>query len=175
MKKGITVLLLVAGIVATAQAQSGPSQFHSEFLNTFNASAEKIGGLASAIPEANYSWRPAEGVRSVSESLMHVASANYFIAGMLGAKVPEGLDVSKLESTVKTQSEAVKHLNNSFEFVRNAVRAMPEAALKDEVDLFGNKATKMSVAFLLADHMAEHLGQLIAYARMNNVTPPWSN
>jgi hypothetical protein len=26
----------------------------------------------------------------------------------------------------------------------------------------------------LAEHCHEHLGQLIAYARMNGVTPPWS-
>jgi hypothetical protein len=28
---------------------------------------------------------------------------------------------------------------------------------------------------LMIEHASEHLGQSIAYARMNGVAPPWSN
>ena len=39
---------------------------------------------------------------------------------------------------------------------------------------FGNAATQRYVYTTLLNHLHEHLGQSIAYARMNGVTPPWS-
>ena len=36
------------------------------------------------------------------------------------------------------------------------------------------KNTTRGVWIVTATHLHEHLGQLIAYARSNNVTPPWS-
>ncbi|MEZ4698793.1 MAG: DinB family protein [Rhodothermales bacterium] len=175
MKKSLTTLLLVAGVTLSAMAQNETAaQFQKEFMNTFNAAAEKIDGLARALPAEAYDWRPSEGVRSTKEAMMHVAAANYFIGSMLGTPVPEGVDARNLESSVKTKDEAIKHLNASFDFVRKAAGAVKPADLTKEMDLFGNKSTTMGAMYVISDHMSEHLGQLIAYARSNNVAPPWS-
>src|SRR5215472_1491747 len=45
---------------------------------------KKFVGLAEAIPADKYNWKPSEGVRTVSELFLHVASANYGIPNMLG-------------------------------------------------------------------------------------------
>ena len=42
------------------------------------------------------------------------------------------------------------------------------------MDFFGQKMTKRAGLLVLASHSHEHLGQLIAYARSNNITPPWT-
>jgi hypothetical protein len=42
------------------------------------------------------------------------------------------------------------------------------------VDLFGQKSTARALWLSTATHVHEHLGQLIAYARSNKITPPWS-
>ena len=36
------------------------------------------------------------------------------------------------------------------------------------------KASKRSILLALTSHSHEHLGQLIAYARANNIVPPWT-
>jgi uncharacterized damage-inducible protein DinB len=39
---------------------------------------------------------------------------------------------------------------------------------------YGRAVPEWSVLLQLVAHMNEHLGQSIAYARMNGVVPPWS-
>jgi len=58
--------------------------------------------------------------------------------------------------------------------VRQGVTNLSDADLAKPVKLFGRETTYEGVLFLMANHMHEHLGQSIAYARTNGVTPPWS-
>ena len=44
----------------------------------------RIVQLAEAIPADKYDWRPDEGVRSVGESLLHLASVNFLIPMLAG-------------------------------------------------------------------------------------------
>lgn len=50
----------------------------------------------------------------------------------------------------------------------------PTHKLDDEVDLFGMKLNNMAIVLIIGGHANEHLGQLIAYARSNDIAPPWS-
>jgi hypothetical protein len=61
-----------------------------------------------------------------------------------------------------------------FAAVRNAAAATPEGDGDVMVDFFGSKITKRALLLAIAEHAGEHLGQSIAYARMNGVVPPWS-
>ena len=168
IKRASFIALLTFGLVFTASAQS---TFHTAFLNSFDGASDKVMQLADAFSEDQYSWRPAEGIRSVSEAMMHVAGANFFFAGALGSKPPEGINPRELES-ITSKKEAMKVLKISVEHVRKAVEKTSPDAMEDEVERFGNK---MGVVMLVGAHMNEHLGQLIAYARSADVTPPWSN
>ena len=40
--------------------------------------------------------------------------------------------------------------------------------------MFGNATTHRGVLVTVLSHLHEHLGQSVAYARMNGVVPPWS-
>jgi hypothetical protein len=40
--------------------------------------------------------------------------------------------------------------------------------------MFGNTTTERGVYVTMLNHLHEHLGQSIAYARINGVVPPWS-
>ena len=168
IKRASFIAVLSFGLMFTASAQS---TFHTAFLNSFDSASGKVMQLADAFSEEGYSWRPAEGIRSVSEAMMHVAGANFFFANMLGSKPPEGVNPRELES-ITDKVEAMKMLKMSVEHVRKAVEKTSPDAMEEEVERFGNK---MGVVLLVGDHMNEHLGQLIAYARSSGVTPPWSN
>jgi hypothetical protein len=58
--------------------------------------------------------------------------------------------------------------------VRSVAEEMDAAALGRETSLYGRRVGEWAVLLQLVTHMNEHLGQSIAYARMNDVVPPWS-
>ena len=169
----LILAFLMPAVFVFAQEKSS-SGFQSDFLNVYNMAADKAVSLAEAIPEENYNWRPAEGVRSVKESIAHVTGANYFFASLIGTPIPEGLNPREMDKMIKTKDEAVAELKKSIDHARGAVKNVSSESLETEIDLFGKKASLRMAVLILGDHMSEHLGQLIAYARSNNVVPPWS-
>lgn len=152
-------------------ASKMPGGVKGEVLNELGGLEKKYVGLAEAIPADKYGWRPGEGVRSVSETFMHVAIANYRLPSFIGAKAPDSLPGEK---AVTDKAEVVKHLKGSFEFIKDAVMKMSEDDIEKTASMFGRDRTYREIGFFMAGHCHEHLGQLIAYARMNGVTPPWS-
>jgi len=171
----ILTLILMAGYRSQLHAQEAQSDaMVADFMNVYNTTTDKIAQLGDAFPMAKYDWRPAEGIRSVREALLHVASGNYFFGSMLGGGAPEGVDPQTLEQSEMNKTETVAALKKSVAYVQQALDGMSEEAFEEEIDLFGNTMTRRQVMFLLGDHAAEHLGQLIAYARSNGVVPPWS-
>jgi uncharacterized damage-inducible protein DinB len=149
-----------------------PGTFSAEFLSNLGGVETKLVKLAEAIPAEKYTWRPAPGVRSISEVFMHVAGSNYVLVTFLGVTAPASMP-ENIESITDKQ-RVVAELKRSFEHVRKAATAMNEADLAKPVSLFGNPTTNRGVYVTVLSHLHEHLGQSIAYARMNGVTPPWS-
>ena len=150
-----------------------PVTFSAEFLSNLSGVESKLVKLAEIIPADKYTWRPAPGVRSISEVFMHVAGSNYFLVTFLGVTPPASMP-ENIESITDKQ-RVVAELKRSFEHVRKAGMAIKEGELEKPVSLFGNPTTNRGVYVTVLSHLHEHLGQSIAYARMNGVTPPWSD
>ena len=91
---------------------------------------EKIVGLAEAIPEGKYTWRPGEGVRSVSEAFLHVASANYRLPNMIGTPPPEGMDFTDYDKSTTDKAEVIAAMKASFAHYRKAPKASPKPISK---------------------------------------------
>jgi uncharacterized damage-inducible protein DinB len=153
--------------------QAGGS-FKDDYLSQLKDVESKMVALAEATPQEKYSWRPAEGVRSVSEVFVHIASANFFFVTMTGVKMPAGVVSPNSEKTVTDKAKVVALLKQSFAHVRDNVSAMSDADMAKDTKMFGKPATYETVLFTMANHMHEHLGQSIAYARVNGIVPPWS-
>jgi uncharacterized damage-inducible protein DinB len=155
-------------------AQSAATDYRDEFLSHFGRSSMKMTRLAAAMPESAYTWSPGEGVMSVARVYMHIARYNYlYLDGSLGVPAPEGVDWRNFESvTDKATIEAA--LAASIEHVQRHVEAMSEADLTRMTTLYGRDVPGWAVLFQLLSHMNEHVGQSVAYARMNDVVPPWS-
>jgi hypothetical protein len=143
---------------------------------------KKIMALASAMPEGAYSWRPGKGVRSTGEVFMHIAADNYFMPAAIGLKVPAetGINGKDYDSAVAfekktmTRDQIISEVEKSFAFLKSSLSGFPEEKMGTEVEVFGQKMTNRGLWISTATHLHEHLGQLIAYARSNNITPPWS-
>jgi len=180
--QSIAVLLCFGFLhVAVAQDSAGVdlkplmagSTFKSAFFAQLGDVESKIIDLAGAVPAEKYSWRPMDGVRSVSEVYMHIAGANYLLPTFIGVKRPEGLD-RDMEKKITEKAEVIAMLKKSFAHVRKVVEDTPEADLTKPAKFFGQETTVLGVIMNMALHLHEHLGQSIAYARMNQVVPPWT-
>jgi len=174
MRTWTALLAFLSCCAVQAQPAPGtPHTFREMALYQLKDAEEKVVGLAEAMPQEKYGWRPAKGVRSVSEVYMHIAIGNYFILTALGEKMPEGITFAT-EKTVTDKAKVVDTLKASFANVRRVITNMKDADLAKETKYFNLQTTYEGMLFFLSDHMHEHLGQSIAYARVNGVVPPWS-
>lgn len=169
------VMSMLAATTASAQGLMG--DMHRDV----NEVQKKFIDLAQAIPESAYAWRP-QGARSVGEVLLHVAADNYFIPIAMGKSAPatidiNGTDFSKLQAFEKrtlTKAQIVSELEASFKHLHEAMGLTTESNIGENIKFFGQDWSRQRAMVSTVTHLHEHLGQLIAYARSNNVTPPWS-
>ena len=172
------VLLMVAG-AAHAQTREG---LMGDLLKDISDVESKVVGLAKEMPEAAYGWRPSAGVRSTGEVFAHIASDNYFLPAAMGIAAPAETNINgkdfktaaAFEKRPMTRDQVIAELTKSFTFLKAAMNGMSDAQLAAPLEVFGQKSTHRGMWITTATHLHEHLGQLIAYARSNKVTPPWS-
>lgn len=187
-KVSLTILLVASAFAsAPARAQTAASAaapasgLMADIMRDVGFLERKFVALARALPADKYDWRPAPGVRSIGEVLMHVASDNYWFPASLGTPAPQITGITTEFSTTLAfekrpapRDSAIAELERSFAFLKKSLAASPDARLGEKVSLFGQQFT-VQQAWLMADgHLHEHLGQFIAYARSNGVKPPWS-
>ena len=175
----IGALAVVSPITVVAQQPAG---IMADFLGDLGQAQQKMVALAKAMPAEKYDWRPGPGVRSVGEVFLHVAADNYFLPAGMGVEPPaatgiKGTDYKTADAfgTRKlTKDQIVKELEDSYVFLKSAMSATTEAKLEQKATMFGFTQTVRQWWLGTLTDMHEHLGQSIAYARMNGVVPPWS-
>ena len=177
MRRLLLAALAPAAFVAIAArptvALAQSAVFKSEYSKQLDDVEKKLVQLAEAMPADKYGWRPSKDVRSVGEVFLHIAGANFMIPGVLGLKSPVTVG-NDFETKTTDKAQIVSLLKQSLAHARQAGAALTDADAGQEVSLFGMKLTKLGVVLLLANHMHEHMGQSIAYARSNGIVPPWS-
>jgi len=151
-----------------------PPGLRGEIQQQLDDAEQKLIQLASVVPPDKFGWRPAPGVRSFGEVCLHVAGGNYEIGAMWGMKVPAGVDLAKIEAQGAEKGNAIAAMRVSFEQVRESIAAMSDGKVEQPITYFGHPGTVRLALIEAAVHAHEHLGQAIAYARMNGIVPPWT-
>lgn len=158
---------------AAAQKSDPDHNFREQFIGHFQY-ASRVLDLAKAMPADTYSWRPGEGVMSVEEVYTHIARYNYlYAATSLDIPAPDNINLEKMES-ISGKEHVIAVLEASIDHLTEAVKQMPVAKLNEETELYGRTVNGRAVLMQHITHMSEHVGQSIAYARMNGIVPPWS-
>lgn len=166
--------------LALAQGPKPANSFQAELLLSFNDAETKLLSLAKAVPAEKYSWRPGLGVRSVSEVYIHIANGNRLLLGMMGGMPPRDEFMKMVETNeqrekaITEKAKVIADLEASFKEVHTALDAASDAQLSKAIKVFGEETTPRGVYMTIGSHVSEHLGQSIAYARMNGIVPPWS-
>jgi len=177
MKRVIGTMLL-AGVVAMGlprTTHADDAALRADVVANMMDAGTKVIELAGAVPDKKYDWRPGKGVRSVNEVLLHVVGGNYMLPTMLGASTGKSMDeLMKLEKTTPGKAEVERMLKESYDVASKAITAVPDAEMDTQIDFFGTKMSKRALMLVIASHSHEHLGQMIAYARVNGITPPWT-
>jgi DinB family protein len=169
------VTLPVPARAQDAAAKESSAAVKAAFLADLEGMRGKFVGLAEAFPPDKYSWRPMDGVRSVSEVLMLIASEGYgFAPTAFGGKPAMSREESGALSKVTDKTQVIGHLNKAFAYAKQTIEAIDPSTLMGKRSVFGRERSTPEVVLFLAGDMHEHLGQLIAYARTNRIVPPWS-
>ena len=138
----------------------------------------KFVGLAQEFTEAQYDWRPMEGVRSVKDVLLLIIAEGNMTPMNWGVQPPAGKGANFREEMQRTaglsRAEIITELGSALDHLSAAVRGMSSAQLMAESSYFGRQMPAQGNVMTATADMHEHLGQLIAYARTNHVVPPWS-
>ncbi|HSM86085.1 MAG TPA: DinB family protein [Candidatus Limnocylindrales bacterium] len=171
MKK-LLFLCIILGTQALL-AQKAPEGIWEGYDGEWKHVSQQLIALAEATPAEKFSWRPAPGVRSTSEVYMHIVIANFYLLSVTGPQMPAGLK-PEMEKTVTAKPEVITWLKRSLEAVKAAHLAAKPQDLARKVHIADRDATVDGMFLRIIIHDNEHMGQLVAYARMTGVVPPWS-
>ena len=166
---------LLALLVGASALHAQPEGLWQGYDGEWGHVSKQLIDLAEAIPAEKFAWRPGAGVRSVSEVYMHIALANFYLLSVTGPKMPADIKSPDMEKTVTAKPEVIEWLKRSLEAVKSAHATVKPADLQRKVKVSGRDATVDGMYLRIIVHANEHMGQLIAYARMNGIVPPWSN
>jgi uncharacterized damage-inducible protein DinB len=178
--------LAIAGLVVSraTHAQAVPNresalEMRARFLKDLDSLQSRFLALAEAFPAEKYAWRPAPGVRSVGEVFMHVASEYYLWAPVSYGAAPSpvigrGQEAMQKFESQSTKADAQKHLQEGFAYMKKTIEGLDPSAITGPKQIFGRERTILETSLTMGGDLHEHMGQLIAYARMNGVKPPWS-
>jgi uncharacterized damage-inducible protein DinB len=175
MKTQVTKAIFVGLLLSASllSAQSYPEGIWQGYDGEWKHVSQQLIALAEATPAEKFAWRPAAGVRSTSEVYMHITMANFYLLSVTGPKMPAGLKEDS-EKTVTSKAEVLDWLKRSLEAVQEAHAAAKPADLERRVHIADREATVDGMYLRIIVHANEHMGQLIAYARMTGIVPPWS-
>jgi uncharacterized damage-inducible protein DinB len=166
--KTLLLFLLLTAAAAHAENEGLWEGYDGEW----GVVSRQLIALAEATPADKFAWRPGPGVRSTSEVYMHIAIANFYLLSVTGAKEPK-VSVD-MEKTVTSKPEVIDWLKRSLDAVATARTHLKPGDLERKVSIYGKTVTVDGMYLRIIVHDNEHMGQLIAYARVNGIVPPWS-
>lgn len=173
MMRTVALMAIISLVSAGLRAQKYPEGIWEGYDGEWTHVTSQLIALAEATPAEKFAWRPAPGVRSTSEVYMHIVTANFYLLSVTGPKMPDDLK-EDAEKTVTSKEDVIRWLKRSLEAVKRAHLKETPQHLALKVRIADRNATVDGIYLRIIVHANEHMGQLVAYARMTGVVPPWS-
>jgi hypothetical protein len=181
-------LLLIAGLAgspgALLRAQTAVSD-SAEFAAWRQVQKEDIDGLrkkfmalAKALPADKLGWRPMDGTRSFREVFAHIAAEGNTETAMFGRPLPAGsvADFDAEEARLKKLSDGqlIDAMDRALQSLSVTMGGLSSTKINTPIRYYGHTTLPRVATTYTLNDLHEHLGQLVAYARMNQLVPPWS-
>jgi hypothetical protein len=168
MQRAACLLATAAGLMASSLYAQQPAGMQASFGGDVATLSDKFTGLARVL-DGKYDYRPGQGVRSTADVLNLIVMENGMLAGVLTGAAP-GPRPAPVTDPAKLQDA----LKNSYANLRKVIDGLSDSDLNTSVKMFGRDTTKRGAIQMALTDQHEHLGQLIAYSRVNGIVPPWS-
>lgn len=169
----LAVLGFVVALPFTAAAQSNP--ITQALRNTWTEARNNVRRSADVMPEAKYSFKPVDTVRSYGAILAHLAGASYeFCAAAKGEKPP--FTEAGVEKSATTKAAIVKALDGAIAYCDDVYKTLDDAKAAQMVaGAFGGPQSARAQNLIgNTGHFQEHYGNLVTYLRINGLVPPSS-
>ena len=134
--------------------------------------SRQLVALAEAIPASKYAWCPAPGVRSTSEVLMHIALTNFWLLSITGIPMPADIKSPDMEKGRYRQAGRDRVAEVLARCGQECPSLFKPGDLQRKVKVEGRDATVDGMYLRIIVHANEHMGQLVAYARVNALYRP---
>jgi uncharacterized damage-inducible protein DinB len=178
----LVLLSLGAGVRDASAQDSNSTQDHTapsydmkaQSLADLQQVQKKFVDLATALPADKFTWRPSVDSRSFAEVFLHVAGERYQIMHLMDTPLPSGFDGKTYEKSTTDKTKIIDELNKSWDYAQKAINGMSNADFAKLLPKLGPQANAGDVVYILVADAHEHLGQVIAYARVNGIVPPWT-
>lgn len=169
--KFISSALAVCLAMPTALlAQQAASPVADAFRSSFQEQQRNLVEAAEQMPADKYGFKPTPAQMSFGKVVVHLASGNTFLCGVIGGK--QSPNWPEMPETAPKDS-LVARLRASFEFCGTALTGLDDSKLGDTVPWFGDKPVSRAYAmFVTVDDWADHYSQSAIYMRLNGLLPP---
>jgi uncharacterized damage-inducible protein DinB len=141
--------------------------------------------IAEEIPEDKYSFRPAEGTRTVGQTLIHISNAHKFALAIHRDDVRStmvGFDfmtfigpIAASEQEPMTKAQIVARLTAAGEEFEGWVKTLADDFLGQSISLPAGAVppsrTRFEMLIAVKEHEMHHRGQLMLVERMIGITP----
>ncbi len=175
---GLATMVLPPFAVAQSNGAAETNRLKKEFLTDFADLEHKFTALAEAFPADKYGWQPMPGVRSVHQVLGLISAENFLslttaFGGKPPAEIPTGKGAGDKMEGITDKATLVKYIKDSFSLAKRTIAGW-SGSPEGPIQMWGEQRTLANAFMTVMADQHEHLGQLIAYARMNHIVPPWS-
>jgi len=183
----LPALAVMAGLASfvtaplAAQAVSNSAEFEAwrkVQKEDIDGLREKFTALAKAVPASKLGWRPMEGTRSFHDVFAYFAAEGNTETAMFGGKLPAGsladFDAEEGRLGKLSDDQLIAVMDKSMQSLSATLAGLSLDEMNTSITYYGHPTLPRIAATYTLNDLHEHLGQLVSYARMNQIVPPWS-
>jgi hypothetical protein len=180
----LAVMAGLAGFVTAplaAQAVSTSAEFEAwrkVQKEDIDGLRNKFMALAKAVPADKLGWRPMEGTRSFHDVFAHVSAEGNTETAMFGGKLPAGsladFDAEETRLRKLSDDQLIAVMDRSMQNLSATLAGLSLEKMNASIIYYGQPTLPRIATTYTLNDLHEHLGQLVSYARMNQIVPPWS-
>ncbi|HEY7612885.1 MAG TPA: DinB family protein [Gemmatimonadales bacterium] len=139
---------------------------------------EKFVALARAVPAKKLGWRPMEGTRSFHDVFAHVAAEGNTETAMFGGDLPKGsladFDAEEARLGMLPDDQLIAAMDQAMRSLSATLAGLSLDRMNTSITYYGQPTLPRIATTYTLNDLHEHLGQLVSYARTNQLVPPWS-
>src|SRR5580692_2992534 len=145
-----------------------------EVENDWSRNNAMIYGLANAMPEDKFNFKPTPAQQSFGERVLHAAQVNLMLLQALGARTP----APTVDANATSKAASMAALQRVGDYGVAVIRELGEKGLMARIDspgpvgfFMGPQVSRQRVLYFLMTHSQDTYGQLVVYLRLSGITP----